>query len=225
MMVKTLNQRHRSFTYILVFTLCALLLTGAARHAAAQPLIGSGQLEFTGAMWKGWLKYKNLFAPEAFAVNPRTGGWSYRYCPDTGQCSIDSYDQVIRDCEKISGAGCKVFARNKQILWNGLVCYNGQPIHGSGNCSKTVRSIDDGRPRMSVPAPDLCEQDQWKGTPHCADKIRPKSPAAPNATAPSGEEATDRVRARLEMLDRLLKDGLISKEEAAAKRKDILRDL
>ncbi len=120
--------------------LIAISIVGVQmKPATAESLAGKGQLTLTNSQWSGWQKYKNLFQPEAFAVNPRNGGWSYRFCPDNGACATEDRSQVIYDCYKKSGAGCKLFAMNKQIVWQGTVCYAGEVIQGSGDCTENFK--------------------------------------------------------------------------------------
>lgn len=119
----------------------------------ADSIRGEGRLDMTPTLWAGWQKYSNLWSPESFALNPSNGGWYATYCPDTGQCSGSAYDRAVRECDKRTGGGCKLFARGKQIVWRGPVCYQGRLISGEGaDCASppVQSSVAEPAPRSST---------------------------------------------------------------------------
>ncbi len=78
---------------------------------------------------------------------------------------------------------------------------------------------------------ELCKQEHWKNTKHCTDghevgKIeREKINTSENNIDSVKKNKDNNIRDRLKKLQELLKAGLISKEEAANKRKELLNDL
>lgn len=86
---------------------------------------GKGPVNLSSRLTAGFEKYKSGGGPEFFAVSQdgRTYGWSY--CSGgIGNCrggGIPGF-MAVNACERGSkGVPCKIFARGKQVVWDGPV--------------------------------------------------------------------------------------------------------
>ena len=98
-----------ALTSIAMFTLSACVIN--------DPLVGSGPLELSRGVQRGFERYQNERSPGHFAVSLDGRTYSYNYCPD-GRCLQSSKNRSIYRCEQRSeGVPCKIYGAHGNVVW------------------------------------------------------------------------------------------------------------
>lgn len=86
-----------------------------------------------------YVKYKNLPAPEYFAVAINGNGCGYTYCPDGGSCAGNRIGMALD--------ACQAYAKTDKCV---IYAYGGKPIFGGDEMPPVA--IDRPKPQAVVPA-------------------------------------------------------------------------
>lgn len=95
----------------------AILGTLVSGCLGPDPLVGTGAVNLSPGVQKGFAQYKEERAPGHFAVSADGSYAFYNYCPD-GRCYRGSKNNVIYRCEQGSnGSPCKIYAAYGEVVW------------------------------------------------------------------------------------------------------------
>jgi hypothetical protein len=202
---------------------------------------GSGPITLSSNVLRGYEEFKNLKGfktPSFFAVSEDGQSYGYSFCP-MGQCNDNGDMVALSGCVNRSKKKCKIFADDTWILWKdasgrritlqeaskGLSSEVTVPPH-SGMTDKAICSM-----ALSSKEIDWDNKADYQlyvneakrrefSIQKCAE-ISGRSDVVETPT----DNSTNSIEERLENLKSLLEKGLITKDEAAAKRKAILEGL
>lgn len=234
--------RQNLITICILLYMSSVLTEAKARDA---DYIGRGDVVLNDSQMSAFDKYMKEFSSSVFLVS-KNGAWMRFFCK-SGQCTESNYGELIWRANQRKSDNWYVFADQKKIIWRGTVCYKGKAINGNGLC-KDAGSLDylpgyksQGSPNresnaliyqknsaQDVTISDICKTPEWQNRKYC--KTSHESPGLKRNNNNSKNEENNNdvendIRKRLKELDNILKEGLITKEEAAEKRRQILKEL
>ena len=136
------------------------------RQQAAPSMIGSGPLLLSPEVNETIVKYLKLQEPLAFAVSIDGKHKGLFYCKVKGTCQgIDGKNEALNFCRQDAGGGaadCKIYAIEKDVVWNGRVMVAGDqglqlseisPLMGNGPLTMTVETNENFRQYQGRPEP------------------------------------------------------------------------
>ncbi len=100
---------------VAIATSIATLSLGAC--VLNDPLVGSGPIELSRVVQRGFERYQDERSPGHFAVSADGSTYSYSYCSE-GRCLKSSKNHSIYRCEQRSqGTPCKIYGVHGKIVW------------------------------------------------------------------------------------------------------------
>lgn len=227
--------------YMLVLLLAAMVLS------ACQSNTGSGPITLSPDVLRGYQRFKEDINGTHFYVTKDGRGYAYMYC-DVGPCVKNA--SGLSFCYKRNKRECKLFARGHgKIVWKHS---SGRPVTlqevsgGRKSIPQATKSPDFSR----FTDVNLCYsalhigRTEWDSTAAVASHVQeaksrnltpqkcteliyhPKAKInTSSSTSNTNDEKSEDIQLRLEKLKSLIDKGLITEEEAAQKRKEILEGL
>ncbi|WP_434615405.1 SHOCT domain-containing protein [Azospirillum sp. B2RO_4] len=89
-----------------------------------------------------YIKYKNLPAPEYFAVAVNGSGCGYSYCPDVGNCGGNRIGMALDSC--------RAYAKTEKCV---IYAYGGKPIFGGDDMPGVKADSPKPTPAQAAPGP------------------------------------------------------------------------
>ena len=102
---------------ILIMMIAGLVLAGCK---TTSDLYGTGPINLSPSVQGGFEKYQRAPAPGFFAVSPNGRSYGYSYC-SSGSCQPTLAQIAIDSCNKKSKEPCKIYAREKFVVWGGQI--------------------------------------------------------------------------------------------------------
>jgi len=229
--------------------LILILLVGLALTACVNNTIGSGPITLSPKTLGGYEHFKGRSDVDYFAVTEDGADYAYSYCEGNNTSCIIRPVTALSYCFNLHKQKCKIFANRVGIVWQNS---SGRPVTlaevSGGYTSSTQSSLI--KAHSNDTNSFIClyalhdKQIKWTNatagtsyikeaknrnlTPQqCATIVgRSKTKTVSSSGASNASDApSNRTQERLEELKSLIDKGLITEEDAAQKRTEILEGL
>ena len=202
----------------LVILICGLLLGGCK---TADDFIGSGPITIAPNIQKFVNEY--ITNPESTIAVREDGNYAYvSYCPMNVGCLGGHFTEVIDGCESYGGK-CWIYGLEGYVVWKGPVTVaEARSEGGEHYLLPHFRTPSDCEVLFNERDWAWCKEIVAKRIRREAGQSAPPKKAQVSKTKPQG---SPKIEERLAKLKKLLNRGLLTEEEAAEKRKEILNSL
>jgi len=119
-----------------------IALASLALSACVTDDYATGPIKMDSRTLACYVKYKNLPAPEYFAVAVNGSGCGYTYCPDGGACSGNRIGMALDSC--------RAYAKTDKCV---IYAYGGKPIFGGNDMPGVKADPPKPAPAQAAPGP------------------------------------------------------------------------